>query len=226
MWDEKNTGNNLPAQIELYATDRRRLQVPVHGEGRRLGQQELPVPGDEGGAQPDEPHAVPRREAAHARHRGLPAVPPRGRHRRHERGVHAQGGEVRERALPRHAADDGQRARPRLPRRRARAADPAAHRTVRHRRAVRRQVLLPRRARDPPAPPRRFVSRSASRCRARPTGRRSARSPPTASSSKSSNATRRSTCPRPPTTTCPPTSCASTSTVRWTTSAPSCRSFR
>jgi hypothetical protein len=28
---------------------------------------------------------------------------------------------------------------------------------MRHRRAVRRQVLLPRRARDPPAPPRRVV---------------------------------------------------------------------
>ena len=41
-------GTNLPAQIELYATPRRRLQVPLHGQGRRLGQQELPVPGDQG----------------------------------------------------------------------------------------------------------------------------------------------------------------------------------
>ena len=30
----------------------RRLQAPVHGQGRRLGQQELPVPGDQGGAEP------------------------------------------------------------------------------------------------------------------------------------------------------------------------------
>ena len=44
---------------------RRRLQVPVHGQGRRLGQQELPVPGDQGAAQPDRPADVPRREAAH-----------------------------------------------------------------------------------------------------------------------------------------------------------------
>ena len=29
-----------------------RVQVPVHGQGRRLGQQVLPVPGDEGAAEP------------------------------------------------------------------------------------------------------------------------------------------------------------------------------
>ena len=56
MWEERNTGDNLPAQIELYADTARRarelLQVPVHGEGRRLGEQVLPVPGDQGGAQP------------------------------------------------------------------------------------------------------------------------------------------------------------------------------
>ena len=57
---------------------------------------------------------------------------------------------------------------------------------LRHRRPVRRQVLLPRRAGDPPAPPRRLVPGRPSRCRARPTARRSARSPPTASSSSSS----------------------------------------
>ncbi len=48
---EKNTRTNLPAQIEIYADRRRRLQVPVHGQGRRLGQQELPVPGDQGAAE-------------------------------------------------------------------------------------------------------------------------------------------------------------------------------
>ena len=64
---------------------RRRVPVPLHGQGRRLGQQELPVPGDEGAAQPRQPHALLRREAAHARHVGVPAVPPRHRHRRHLR---------------------------------------------------------------------------------------------------------------------------------------------
>ena len=69
MWEEQNTGTNLPAQIELYAAAGRRLQAPLHGQGRRLGQQELPVPGDQGGAEPLVDAPVPRREAPHARHR-------------------------------------------------------------------------------------------------------------------------------------------------------------
>jgi hypothetical protein len=73
MYEEKNTGDNLPAEIELSATDGDEYKLPLHGEGRRLGEQELPVPGDEGAAQPGEPAEVPRREDAHARHRGVPA---------------------------------------------------------------------------------------------------------------------------------------------------------
>ena len=84
---------------------RRRLQVPVHGQGRRVGQQELPVPGDQGAAQPRAADGVPRREAPHARHRGLPAVPPRDRHRRHVGRVRAEDGQVRVGPVPRHAAD-------------------------------------------------------------------------------------------------------------------------
>ena len=52
----------------------------------------------------------------------MPAVPPRRRHRRHVGRVRRQDREARQHALPRHAADRGQRARPRLPRRRARGA--------------------------------------------------------------------------------------------------------
>ena len=85
MFEEKNTGTNLPAQIELYSTPARAtgVQVPVHGQGRRLGQQVVPLPGDQGAAQPDAAAGVPRREDPLARHRRLPAVPPRRRHRRH-----------------------------------------------------------------------------------------------------------------------------------------------
>ena len=43
MWEERNTGSNLPAQIELYADTapghENVLQVPLHGQGRRLGEQ-------------------------------------------------------------------------------------------------------------------------------------------------------------------------------------------
>ena len=47
-----------------------------------------------------------------------------------------------------------------------------------------------------------------------------------ACSSSSSRATPPSTCPRPPTSTSPATSCASTSTGRWPRSAPSCPATR
>ena len=51
-YEEKNTGTNLPAQIELYSTPadqgRPGVQVPLHGQGRRLGQQVVPLPGDQG----------------------------------------------------------------------------------------------------------------------------------------------------------------------------------
>ena len=51
-----------------------------------------PLPGDQGAAQPGEPREVHGREDAHARHRGVPALPPRLRHRRHlGRGVHEDG---------------------------------------------------------------------------------------------------------------------------------------
>ena len=55
----------------------------------------LPVPGDQGAAQPRQPHALARREAAHARHGRVPAVPPRARDRRHVGRVRAEDGEAR-----------------------------------------------------------------------------------------------------------------------------------
>ena len=85
MYREVNTGNNLPAQIEIYATEGDEYELPVHGQGRRLGEQELPVPGDPGAAERGQPHALPRREAARDRHVSVPAVSPRHRRRRHVR---------------------------------------------------------------------------------------------------------------------------------------------
>ena len=150
-----------PARADRALLDAREgrpgVQVPLHGQGRRLGQQVVPLPGDQGRPQPDAADGVPRREDPLPRHRRLPAVPPRRRHRRHERGVRPQDREVRLGALPRRPADGGLDGRPRHPRRRAGGAGLRAHAVLRDRRAVRRQVLLPRRARRPPPPPRRVV---------------------------------------------------------------------
>ena len=60
MYEEKNSGTNLPAQIDLYADGRDGVPLPLRGQGRRLGQQDLPLPGDEGAAEPGEPGEVPR----------------------------------------------------------------------------------------------------------------------------------------------------------------------
>jgi fumarate hydratase class I len=46
-------------------------------------------------------------KAAQPRHRRLPAVPPRGRHRRHLGRVRAQDRQARQRALPRHLPTEG-----------------------------------------------------------------------------------------------------------------------
>jgi len=69
-------------------------------------------------------------------------------------------------------------------------------------------------------------ARSPSPCRARPIVRRRRRSPPRACSSSSSRPTRRTSCPRSPTTTSTVRSSRSTSPVRWTRSGRRCRATR
>ena len=110
MWDEKNTGTNLPAQIELYADTAPggRLQVPVHGQGRRLGQQVFLYQETKALLNPTAHAAVPRREAPLARHRGLPAVPPRRSSSAAPRAEFAlKTAKFASRALPRRAAHRG-----------------------------------------------------------------------------------------------------------------------
>ncbi len=83
MYEEKNSGTNLPAQIDLYAADGDAYEFLFVAKGGGSANKTLPLPGDQGAPQPEEPREVPGREDAHARHRGLPAVPPGLRHRRH-----------------------------------------------------------------------------------------------------------------------------------------------
>ena len=87
MFEEVNTGNNLPVQFDIYGRPRRapRRRVPsdVRRQGRRLGQQDLPVPGNPRDPVRRRSCCVPRDEDEDARHLGLPALPPGHRHRRH-----------------------------------------------------------------------------------------------------------------------------------------------
>ena len=94
----------------------------------------------------------------------------------------------------------GSRGRPRLPRSRDGAGGAQADAVARRRRAVRRQVFLPRRARDPAAAPRRVAAHRPRRVvLGRPAGARQDHAR-TACSSRSSSTTRRSICRRSTTT--------------------------
>ena len=161
--EEKNTANNMPAQCEIYAEgdDAYKFMFMAKGGGSR--QQELSVPGDAVGADQGSPAGVPEGEGADARHRGVPALSSGDRDRRHlGRALH-EDGEARVRALSRCAADPRLGRRQRLPRSGDGAGNPEDDAVARRRRAVRRQVFLPRRARDPDAAPRRVAADRARR---------------------------------------------------------------
>ena len=132
-------------------------------KGGGCGQQELPVPGHALGADQGSPAGVPEGEGADARHRGVPALSSRHRDRRHLRRALHEDGEARFRALSRRAADPRLGRRQRLPRRRDGAGNPQDDAVARRRRAVRRQIFLPRRARDPHAAPWRVAADRARR---------------------------------------------------------------
>jgi tartrate dehydratase alpha subunit/fumarate hydratase class I-like protein len=106
LFEETNTGTNLPAQIEvgLSPTDDYELLFMAKGGGKC--EQVLPLSGDEGRAQRVVDARIPRREDLHPGHCGLPALPSGCRHRRAFSRVHAQDREARQRSLPRRPARD------------------------------------------------------------------------------------------------------------------------
>ena len=157
MYEERNTGTNLPAEIEISAVDGDAYKFLFMAKGGGSANKSYLYQETKALLNPSLARALGRREDPHAGHRRLPALPPGDRHRRHLGGVHAEDGQAGLGPLPRHPADDRQRAGPGVPRRRARGRGPGGLPADRHRRPVRRQVLLPRRARHPAAPPRRLV---------------------------------------------------------------------
>ena len=108
FWDERNTGTNLPAQVELYsvpgAAPRYELLVMAKGGGSAnktfLYQETKAL------LNPKRLASVPRREAALAGHGSVPALPPGDRRRRDVGGVHPQGREAGVGTLPGHPAGD------------------------------------------------------------------------------------------------------------------------
>ena len=101
-WEEKNTGSNLPAQIELYADT-----APGHetsykflfmAKGGGSANKSFLYQETKAVLNPQRLLRLPRREAAGPGYGGLPAVPPGHRHRRHVGRVRPEDSEVRESA--------------------------------------------------------------------------------------------------------------------------------
>ena len=162
MWDEKNTGTNLPAQIELYAED----------PGGQPDAYKFLFMAKGGGSanksylyQETKALLNPTRMMQFLEEKlrliGTAACPPyhlADRDRRHLR----PSTRSRPRSWPRRSTStrcptSGSMLGARLPGRRAGGRGAGADPRVRHRRAVRRPVLLPRRTGDPAAPARRLL---------------------------------------------------------------------
>ena len=108
MWEERNTGTNLPAQIELYADTEPGHELTykflVMAKGGGSANKSYLFQETKAVLNPASMTHVPRREAAQPGHRGLPALPPGRRDRRHECGVRAEDREVRLGPVPRRPA--------------------------------------------------------------------------------------------------------------------------
>ena len=221
MYDEKNTGNNLPAEIKIAAVDGDAYKFLFIAKGGGSANKSYLF--QETKALLNEKTLLPWLFDK-MKTLGTSACPP----------YHLAvviGGTSAEFAvetaklastkyldgLPTTGSMDGRAFRDRRSRDQGAGTRPAD----RHRRPVRRQVLLPRRAHRPPAATRRELSRWRWPCRAAPIARPSARSLATACSSSNSKPIRRISCPRSSTSISTAKRSPSTSTDRWTRSAPS-----
>ncbi len=109
MFEEVNTGNNLPVQFDIMAApgedhaDELHLMFVAKGGGSAnksfLFQETRAI------LSPARLVAYPRNQDQDARHVGLPAVPPGDRHRRHLGRAHVEDGEARLHPLAGRAAD-------------------------------------------------------------------------------------------------------------------------
>ena len=86
MYDEVNTKTNLPAQIDLYATEGDAYKFLFVSKGGGSANKTFLYQETKALLNPDAPQGVLPRENEVARHRRLPALSPRVCHRRHLRG--------------------------------------------------------------------------------------------------------------------------------------------
>ena len=200
MFEEKNTKSNMPAQVEIYAQGAGDVEDAYKflfiAKGGGSANKSFLFQATPSILTHDRLHGLPQGEGTHARHRRVPALSSGDRHRRHLGRTDHEDGQARLHALLRHAADQRLGGRSCVSRSgdgAGSAEDDAIHGRGR---AVRRQIFLPRRARDPAAAPRRLITHRAWVCPAPPTARRWARSPRTAFSSKSSSIIRRNIFPK------------------------------
>ena len=158
MYDEKNTGTNLPAEIKIAATDGDAYKFLFIAKGGGSANKSYLF--QETKALLNEATLLPW-IFEKIQTLGTAACPPyhlADRDRWHVGGVRARDRQAGVHPIPRLVADQWLAARARLPRHRARGAGAATRADHRHRRAVRRQVLLPRRAHRPSAAARRELS--------------------------------------------------------------------
>ena len=116
MYEEINSGCNLPAQIDLYATEGNEYKFLFIAKGGGSANKTYPVPGNQSPAQSREPGKVPGGQDENPRHRSLPSLSPGICHRRHQRRKHSQNGQTRFNRLSGSPADRRQQRRPGLPR--------------------------------------------------------------------------------------------------------------
>ena len=157
MYDEVNTGTNLPAQIDLYATDGAEYKFLFVAKGGGSANKTMLFQETKALLAPEK---LEKFLVEKMKYLGTAACPPyhiavviggTSADQSHE------DGEARVDQVLRRAPDRGEQGRPGLPRPRARAAAARGGQQARHRRAVRRQVLRPRHPRGPPAAPRRLL---------------------------------------------------------------------
>ena len=108
MFEEINSGTNLPAQIDIFARDGGTYEFLFVAKGGGSANKSMLFQETKALLNPASLETIPRPEAALARHGRVPAVSPGGRHRRHLGRGDDEDGQARQHRLPRPPADRGQ----------------------------------------------------------------------------------------------------------------------